>query len=250
VKPSDHFSSQSVEYSLYRPGYPHKLFEYLATLCPCRELAWDCATGNGQAAIGLAGYFAKVIASDISAEQINKATAHEKIDYRVGSAEHSGIESLCVDLIMVAQALHWFDIESFYVEVRRVLKPQGVLAVVSYQLPRIKPDIDAVTDEFHRDILGEYWPPERCHVDNAYGDIPFPLEEIPSPGLQMLHNWTLDEFLGYLQSWSAVARFEKEKQQSPIDLISMKLGTLWGEFETTQAVQWPLTLRIGKFTGN
>lgn len=247
MRSSDHFSCQSAEYSLYRPGYPHMLFEYLASLCAGLELAWDCATGNGQAAIGLARYFRQVIASDSSAEQINKATPHETIDYIVASAEQSGIESQCVDLIMVAQALHWFDLDLFYPEAKRVLKPEGVLAVASYQLPRIKPDIDAIIDELHHDIIGAYWPPERCHVDNAYRDIALPLAEIPSSGWQMEHNWTLAEFLGYLQSWSAVVYFEREQHQNPVDLIKRKLGGLWGEADSKKRICWPLTLRTGKF---
>ena len=148
----DHFSSQSSDYSLYRPTYPGQLFKYMASLSPSRELAWDCGTGNGQAAIDLSRYFRRVIASDTSAAQIDKAQPHEKIDYRVASAENSGIDSNCIDLILVAQALHWFDFELFYLEAKRVLKPEGVLAAVSYQLPRINPDIDAIIDEFHDDL--------------------------------------------------------------------------------------------------
>jgi SAM-dependent methyltransferase len=247
---SDHFSCQSTEYSLYRPSYPEALIQYLASLCPSTELAWDCATGNGQAAIALSRYFDHVIACDISEAQISRAITHEKIDYRIASAEQSGIDAECIDLILVAQALHWFDFESFFLEAKRVLKPEGVLAAVSYQLSRINPDIDAVVEEFHNDIIGTYWPPERRHVDNGYRDIPFPLQELSPPSFQIEHDWTLEQFLGYLHSWSAVVYYEKEKHQNPIDLIRKELGTLWDETDTPKRICWPLSLRIGKFTLN
>ncbi len=246
----DHFSHQSAEYSLYRPTYPDKLFQFLAKLCLSTDTAWDCATGNVQAAIGLTPYFRNIIASDTSSEQISRAQPHEKIDYLVACAERSGIESASIDLIMVAQALHWFDFEAFYREAKRVLKPDGVLVVVSYQLPRINPDIDAIIDGFHSDILGKYWPPERRHVDTAYRDIPFPLQEITPPWLEIEHDWTLTQFLGYLRSWSAVVQFEKEQKQNPIDLIKSDLSALWPAADPQKCVCWPLTIRIGKFPKN
>jgi SAM-dependent methyltransferase len=247
VNDSDHFSHQSAEYSLYRPDYPDKLFQYLVDLTSSTDIAWDCATGNGQAATGLARYFKKVIATDISAAQIGNAPVMQNIDYRVASAEQSGIDANCIDLLLVAQALHWFDLDAFYREAFRVLKTGGVLATVCYQLPRINTDINAIIDLFHADIIGDYWPAERRHVDTAYRDIPFPLQEIPSPALHIEHDWTLDQFLGYLRSWSAVVYFEKEHKRNPTELIKMNLSALWGELGSRQAVCWPLTLRIGKF---
>ena len=244
---SDHFSSQSDAYSLYRPAYPSSLFEYLASVSPTTELAWDCATGNGQAALGLSEYFTRVIATDVSPEQINNAKPHEKIKYHVGSAEQSGIKSQAIDLLVVAQALHWFNFELFYEEAKRVLKREGILAVISYQLPRINTDINAIIDEFHHGTLGQYWPAERQHVDYAYAGISFPLQEIPSPTLIMEHDWTLDQFLGYLRSWSAVVYFEEEQKQNPIELIRKKLTSTWKTEDQKMFIQWPLTLRVGKF---
>jgi SAM-dependent methyltransferase len=247
VNKADHFSCQLTDYSLYRPSYPLKLFQHLVSLCPSDELAWDCATGTGQAAAGLARVFKKVIATDISAAQIEEAQSEENIVYKVASAEHSGIDSQSIDLIMVAQAFHWFDFELFYTEAKRVLKPEGVLSVVSYQLPRINADIDTLIDEFHHLTLGHYWPAERRHVDNAYRDIPFPLLALPPPSLQMEQYWTLTQFLGYLRSWSAVVYFGKEKKRNPIDFISKQLSTLWGDADKQMPVYWPLTIRIGNF---
>lgn len=247
MKGADHFSSQSADYSLYRPTYPDRLFQYLADLAPATDTAWDCATGNGQAAKAIANYFNKVIATDISAEQIDKAHPVKNVEYRIANAENSGIEATSVDLIVVAQALHWFDFEAFYREAKRVLKADGVLAIICYQLPRINHDIDIIIDRFHQEIVGAYWPDERRHVDTAYKDIPFPLNEITPPTLRIEHRWTLDQFIGYLRSWSAVVYFEKELKRNPIDIVKIDLRTLWGKIETRQHICWPLTLRIGKF---
>ena len=158
----DHFSAQAGAYVKYRPGYPNELFKHLASLAPARELAWDCATGTGQAALGLVNHFDKVIATDASAKQISNAIPHEKIDYRVAPAEHAPIADNAVDLVVVAQALHWFETASFFAETKRVLKDRGIIAVWSYNLLRASPEVDAIIDDFYENTLGEYWPPETA----------------------------------------------------------------------------------------
>ena len=245
---TDHFSTQSDDYARYRPRYPDALFQYLHSLCSSDELAWDCACGSGQATISLAKYFKRVIATDISSAQIEKAKVSRNTEYKVSSAECSGLDSQSLDLIVVAQALHWFDFDLFYNEASRVLKPDAILAVISYQLPRISTELDALIDHFQQNIVGNYWPPQRVYVDSAYGDIPFPLLELPSPNLKMEDDWTLNQLLGYLRSWSAVVYFEKEKGLNPLDLIHTELYKLWGERDSPRHLSWPLTLRIGKFT--
>ena len=193
-------------------------------------------------------YFKGVIATDLSSAQIEKAPISKNIEYRVCSAECSDLDSQSIDLIVVTQALHCFDVDLFYKEASRVLKPDAILAVISYQLPRISTEIDDLIDQFHQNIVGNFWPPQRAHVDSAYRDIPFPLKELPAPEVKMEVDWTLTQFLGYLQSWSAVVYFEKEKRQNPLDLIHSELHKLWGEQESLGDLSWPLTLRIGSFT--
>src|SRR5262245_45888760 len=173
----DHFSKQAAGYAKFRPRYPQELFDYLGRIAPSRQLAWDCATGNGQAAVGLASVFTRVIATDASEKQIANAQAHEIVDYRVAPAENSGIGSEMIDLIMVAQALHWFDLDRFYLEARHVLKLDGVLAASAYNLLHIEKAIDEIVNRYYHEVVGPFWPPERRLVEQ-FGDLPMPFQEI------------------------------------------------------------------------
>jgi ubiquinone/menaquinone biosynthesis C-methylase UbiE len=179
----DHFSKQAEDYAKFRPRYPHELFEYLGTLAPSRQLAWDCGTGNGQAAIALAAVFDHVIATDASEKQIAKAQPHERVEYRVAPAEDSGIQSETLDLIMVAQALHWFDFNRFYAEATRVLKPNGVLAASAYNLLTIEPAIDEVVNRYYYEVVGPFWPPERKLIEQ-FADLPLPFHEMEPPSFR------------------------------------------------------------------
>src|ERR1051325_10295174 len=117
----DNFSKQSDIYAIYRPHYPTGLYSYLASLTKSHKLAWDCGTGNGQAAIGLTDFYDRIIATDASEQQIKNAVVHQKISYHVSTAENNVIETNSIDLLTVANALHWFDFDVFYREVKRVL---------------------------------------------------------------------------------------------------------------------------------
>jgi ubiquinone/menaquinone biosynthesis C-methylase UbiE len=174
----DHFSGHAEDYARFRPHYPGELFAYLGSICAEREDAWDCATGNGQAAIGLAAHFKRVIATDASMKQLESAPLDRRVQYRVSAAEESGLDSNSVDLITVAQALHWFDLPKFWTEAKRMLKPQGIVAVWSYNLVSIAPAIDRVVDRFYRDTVGPFWPLERAIVEAGYRTIDFPFHEI------------------------------------------------------------------------
>ncbi len=242
----DHFSTQATDYAKYRPNYPEALFAYLAQLVPEHKRAWDCATGNGQAALSLAIHFEEVIATDPSAKQITHATPHEKISYRVTPAEHTDLASHSVDLITVAQALHWFDFEKFYAEVRRVLKPSGVLAVWCYTLLEGEPRVDAILNEFYADIVGPYWPPERKLLENNYRDIPFPLQQIETPRFYMEKAWRLEDLLGYLGTWSAVQSFIAQHGTDPREQIRARLVEAWGTVSALKLIKWPLHLKVGK----
>ena len=246
MKFRDHFSRQAATYARHRPHYPEPLFEYIAENSAARTMAWDCATGNGQAARGLLRYFDRVIATDASAEQIENAEKNAGIEYRVAAAEKSGLASHSVDTITVAQALHWFDLDPFYTEAARVLKPEGLLAVWCYDFLAVDPAIDAAVNRLYGEILSAYWPFERKIVEDRYQTIPFPFVELPAPTFSMEIEWSLPDLLGYIASWSAVQEYMAAKDADPIDLIRDELTSAWGTPERTRRVTWPLTMRAGR----
>lgn len=244
----DHFSGHAADYRRHRPAYPDALFAWLADLAPRRASAWDCATGNGQAALGLVEFFAAVSATDASARQIAAAAPHPRVRYRVAPAEDSGLAAGSVDLITVAQALHWFRFEAFFAEARRVLRPGGVLAAWGYGLMRIAPAVDGVVERLYRDIVGPHWPPERHYLEAQYRTLPFPWAEIPVPEFTMTQRWTLAQLLGYLGTWSAVRRYRKQTGRDPLALVGEELGQAWGT-EAARPITWPLYLRVGRQAG-
>ena len=244
----DHFSGHAAAYARYRPGYPPALFDYLATLPRHREVALDCATGSGQAAVGLARHFALVVASDGSVSQLRSAEPHPRVSYIGNLAEAPALRTACVDLVAAAQAAHWFDHARFYVEVRRVLRPGGVLAIWTYGLARVDPDIDAIVHHFYTQTVGPYWPPERRHVEAGYRTLPFPLDEIAAPAFELTMSWDLDALLGYLGTWSAVQRYTKETGMDPLPSLRAQIAPIWNSGATRRSVVWPLHLRVGKST--
>jgi SAM-dependent methyltransferase len=242
---ADHFSGHADDYARFRPDYPADLFGWLAGISPTQQLAWDCACGNGQAALGLASEFRQVVATDASENQIQKALAHDRVDYRVAPAEHSGLESASVDLITVAQALHWFDLDAFYLEAKRVLRTGGVLAVWSYGLARISPELDAVVHHLYQDLVGPYWPMERRLVESGYSEIDFPFREIEPKPFAMESAWSLEMLSGYLRTWSAVKRYQADKGEDPVLLVLPALEKAWGDSTAARLICWPLNLRVG-----
>jgi len=241
----DHFSKQAADYAKFRPQYPQELFDYLGRIAPSRRLAWDCASGNGQAAIALASVFDRVIATDASENQIANAQPDERVEYHVSAAENSGIKPATIDLTMVAQALHWFDLDRFYVETQRVLKPNGVLAASAYNLLHIEPAIDQVLNRYYYEVVGPFWPPERELVEQ-FADLPFPFPEIEPPKFEMTAQWSLDHLLGYLGTWSSTQRFIAAKGRDPLEQITDDLRNGWGDSQQVRCVTWPLAVRVGR----
>jgi SAM-dependent methyltransferase len=241
----DHFSHDSASYAKHRPGYPGELFEFLASLCPDHELAWDCATGTGQSALQLANHFDRVIATDASSSQVENAIRHPQVNYRVASAEDSGIETNTVNLVTVAQALHWFDLDAFTREVSRTLKPGSILAVWTYNLLTINPDIDALVNHLYSNILGDYWPFERRMVEQGYAGITLPFAEISVPAFKITTAWNAEQLLDYLSTWSAVNAYKSQQGSDPLDQIRGGIYKSWNDGETAElAVEWPLAVRI------
>jgi SAM-dependent methyltransferase len=243
---ADHFSRSAAGYAEFRPGYPDELFDLLARLAPSRRLAWDCATGSGQAAVPLAARFERVVASDASAAQIAEAQQHPSIAYHVGRAEESGLPDASCDLVTVAQALHWFDVEAFHAEVARVLVPDGVLAEWSYGPLALEPPLDAVMRHFYAQTLGPWWPKERAHVDSGYRELPFPFARLPLPDLALKADMSLPALMGYVGTWSAVGAFREAEGRDPLPQLARELAPLWGPAEARQHVRWPLVLRVGR----
>jgi len=241
----DHFSGHAADYSTFRPSYPHSLYRWLAGACQEHDRAWDCATGNGQAARGLADFFARVDATDASPEQIGNATGDSTVRFRVAAAEESGIPGGSIDLVTVAQALHWFDLEKFYAEVYRVLKPGGMTAVWTYELSKVCPAVDEIVWRLYTDITGPYWPPERDIVDAGYKTLPFPFREIDPPEFTMTSEWTLQQYRGYLGTWSAAHRYFADTGQKPLELVDEQLEKAWGDTSMTRSISWKLNVRAG-----
>lgn len=242
----DNFSDDSANYARFRPGYPPQLFDFLFGLCKNFDCAWDCATGNGQVAVALAGRFRQVEATDISESQLKNAVQKPNIRYRLEAAESSSFPDKKFDLVTVGQAAQWFDFEKFYPEVKRVLRPGGVLALVGYNLLKIDEPTDALINHLYRSVLGEYWDAERRHVDAAYATIPFPFSEIPFPEMEMAYEWPFGHLLGYLGTWSALRHFEKKNGWHPLDGAFVEtLRTVWREDEI-KTVRFPIFGRVAR----
>jgi ubiquinone/menaquinone biosynthesis C-methylase UbiE len=243
----DHFSVRSESYARYRPGYPSALYDFVIGLCEHRRTAWDCATGNGQAAVELARYYDHVIATDASANQTAYAMPHPRVEYRVATAEESGLSSASIDLVTVAQALHWFDIDRFFTEVRRVAATGAAIAVWSYGDPALEdPMLDDALQRFNSGTLASYWPRERHEVGKGYYKLPFPFSEVPTPSLTLKQQWTLEEFIGYIRTWSAVNSYRIAHGTDPVLSFEREINQLWTDKDTTRLVYWPLAIRAGK----
>lgn len=242
----DLFSARANEYAKFRPSYPQALIDYIVSFCNEKETAWDCATGNGQAAVLLSPYFKKVFATDISKTQIKNAAAKDNIEYSISPAENTLFDNNSFDLITVAQAYHWINPGHFRKEVMRVAKPGCVIAVWMYNLLSTGDEAtDNLLYDFYKNIVGPYWDAERKYVESNYTAVDFEYELLPVKAFEIKAEWTRDHFLGYLTSWSATKNFEKEHQYSPLDKIETPLKALWKAGEVKQ-VCFPVVLKMGR----
>jgi ubiquinone/menaquinone biosynthesis C-methylase UbiE len=243
----DHFSGHAGIYREARPTYPPALFAWLAAQAPDRELAWDCACGNGQATVALADHFTHVIGTDPSAAQIGNAQPRVNIEYRVEPAEDATVIGASASIVTVAQALHWIDIDRFYAEVKRVLKPGGLFAAWTYaDVTAGDAVVDRVKDRLYNDLTGPYWPPERKHVEAAYQTLKFPFVELAAPSFPMVASWSVDHLLAYFRSWSATQRYIRARGDDPVALIEPDLRTAWGDPKRRRDVRWQFHLRCGR----
>ena len=245
MKFQDYFSKQATLYAQFRPIYPGKFFDYLASVSPNLELAWDCGTGNGQAAIELAKLFRKVIATDPSRQQITQAFRHSRVEYRVEAAEQTSIGASQVDLVTAGTAVHWFDLKRFFAEVRRVSKPEAGIALWGYHLPEITHTIDQSLAQLYWDTLGGYWPERIRLLEDKYRSLPFPFKEFEAPEFHIEAQWYLKDLVGFIASWSATRRYIEANGEAAFENELAELVEGWGEHNRSRLVNWKLFMRIG-----
>jgi ubiquinone/menaquinone biosynthesis C-methylase UbiE len=245
----DHFSDHADRYEAYRPTYPDALFAYLNSLVPAHDLALDCATGNGQAAIKLTPYFRSIVALDASPRQLALARSHEQITYVVALADRTPLPDRSVDLVTVATAFHWLDFSRFYAEVRRVAKAGGILAAWSYKRPNVTSDVDVFLERLDTEVLRDFWLPETTLAREGYRTVPFPFDEIDAPPFRMTREWNLDHLMGFLGTWSASLRYRTQTGRDPIGEIRDDLTKAWGDPDQDRQIAWDLFMRVGMITG-
>lgn len=243
-----HFASQSDLYARFRPAYPDALYRYLRELAPGTHLAWDCATGTGQAALALAEHFDRVLATDASLEQLTQVTGTSRLLRALATAEAPPLADGSADLVTVAQAIHWFDFDKFYATVRRVLRPGGLLAAWTYHLPSIAPDIDRAFSDFYWQKLQPYFPPEMRYIEAGYHTLPFPEGEIEAPVFSTDTYWELADLVGFGATWSGTRRYVTDTGSDPLPELGDRLGKVWGEPETKRRVVWRLFLRVARLS--
>lgn len=238
------FDAGGADYAAHRPDYPPELVRVLAGLAPGRRCAVDVGCGTGQLTALLAGAFDRVIGVDPSADQIAHATAAPGVAYRVGDAAATGLPAHCADLITVAQAAHWFDLPAFYAEAARIATAGALLALITYGAPELDPAVAARFSRFYTDEIGPYWPPERRHVDDGYARLDFPFPPVPVAVPPIERWWTLDQLTGYLQTWSAVRRAERDGAAGRVSALADDLRPVWGD--GARRMSWPITVRAGR----
>ena len=247
MKFRDHFSGVATGYAAFRPQYPTALFDWLATISQRHDVVWDCACGSGQASRTLAPHFDRIIATDASHVQVAAATAIEKTHFVVARSEQAPLAEDSVDLVTVAQALHWFVGEAFFQEVRRVVRPGGVFAAWTYGMPHVgSQTIEKAVHDFIDGPLGSYWPPEIRLVLDGYASIDLPFEELEAPDFELRVEWKLARFLGFVRTWSAVGRFYEEHGEDPVPRLAAEVEDLWGNEEDCQPISWRLALRAAR----
>lgn len=241
----DNFSEGSKEYAQFRPHYPTELFDHLLQLVKEKNTAWDCGTGSGQVAGVLSEYFTKVFATDISAQQLDAAVQRTNISYSIQPAEKTSFDEAQFDLITIAQAIHWFQFDAFYREAKRTLKTGGLIAVIGYGTVQTTGPVGSIMQHFYKNITGPYWDAERHYIDEQYQTIPFPFDEIKMPALQMSYDWSLEQLVGYINTWSAVKHYNKQHGHTALSLIEAELTAAWGNSPTHSFV-FPVLTRVGR----
>ena len=243
--PKDNFSTQAALYAKFRPKYPEELYDFVLSKVKSFDTAWDCATGNGQVASRLSKDFQEVFATDISQKQLDNAHQAHNIHYSIAQAEKTDFPENTFDLITVGQAIHWFDFERFYQEVRRVAKPEAIFAAWGYGTLTIdNVEANVLFQDFYQKQIGEYWDAERGYIDEEYRTLPFTLAEIESPRFAMVYQWTLTELEGYLNTWSSVQKYIKIHHENPVDGFIESLKAIYKSSDIF-TVNFPVFMKVG-----
>jgi ubiquinone/menaquinone biosynthesis C-methylase UbiE len=242
----DHYSGHADAYARHRPRYPDALYDWVASLTPERALAWDAGTGNGQVAVALADHFKRVIATDASAGQLAMAVQHDRVEYRLEPSDKVTLADGSVDLITAAAAVHWFELDGFYSEVRRVARPGTMIALWSYGPRDIADAVGPLVHRYQEEIVGPYWPERIGYVHDRYASLPFPFAEHTAPEFQLTATWNLDELLAFLDTWSASQRYLREHGRQASEAIRKDLEREWGDPLVRRDITWPLFFRVGR----
>ncbi len=237
------FSGHAAAYAAFRPRYPVALYDWLSREAPGTALAWDAGTGNGQVAVGLATRFARVVATDPSAEQLAQAEPHPRVRYAQGRYEPPVPDGI-VQLITVGQALHWFDLPAFIAGARRVLTPGGLIAAFAYAHSQVSSAVDQVVRHYHDVTVGPYWAPEHHLIHDGYRTLEFPIAELDAPAFEIAEEWTLAQYAGFLRTWSSVQRLIRAEGDGKVTAFEQGLAEAWGA-EPRRTVRWPLVMRVG-----
>jgi len=242
----DHYSGHADAYARHRPRYPDELFAWLASVSPGRELAWDAGTGSGQAAVALAGHVDRVVATDASSDQLARAAPHERVEYRNEPTDRASLTTGSVDLITAGAAAHWFELDGFYQEVRRVGKEGAVIALFSYGPRDFADVIGPIVHRFQEEVLDGYWPDRIQYVHDRYATLPFPFDEIEVPPFEMSAEWNLRELVAFLETWSASQRYFRERGTRATDEIVPELSRVLGDPSSRRRFRCPLFVRAGR----
>ncbi len=247
MKFRDHFSGVAADYAAFRPQYPNALFDWLASVARRHDVAWDCACGSGQASRSLAPHFDLVVATDASPVQVASAPPIENTFFVVAASERAPLADRAVDLVTVAQALHWFVGEKFFDEVKRIVRPGGVFAAWTYGMPHVECEtVQKSVHGFIDELLGPYWPAEIRLVLDGYSSIDLPFEELETPAFELQVKWPLARFMGFVRTWSGVGRFQEERGEDPVALLASELEGHWEDEEDLLPISWRLDLRAGR----
>lgn len=242
---ADHFSATAGAYRAFRPTYPDRLFGRISAACSRRELAWECGAGSGQATGGLVAHFRRVVATDASLAQLSGLRVPGASPVAC-LAEAAPLADGCVDLVAVAQALHWFRLDAFYAEVERVARPGAVVAAWTYSFPTVGPDVDPVLLRFASEEVGPWWPEERRHVDDGYRTLPFPFEARAVEEFETVRSLTSAEVLGWIGTWSAVRRAREALGRDPLEGLREAWREAWPTDGSRRTVRWPVRLLLGR----